>query len=57
MTLDAQPSPSAPETPPPATAPTLRVLTYNILAGGGARVGAIEQVIRSARQCAQRLAA
>jgi endonuclease/exonuclease/phosphatase family metal-dependent hydrolase len=49
MTLDAQPSPSAPETPPPATAPTLRVLTYNILAGGGARVGAIEQVIRSAR--------
>jgi endonuclease/exonuclease/phosphatase family metal-dependent hydrolase len=55
MTLEAQPAPPAPaggESPAPgvpATAPTLRVLTYNILAGGGARVAAIERVIRAAR--------
>jgi endonuclease/exonuclease/phosphatase family metal-dependent hydrolase len=57
MTLDAQPSPPAPAggesaTPGalvPATTPTLRVLTYNILAGGGSRVAAIERVIRAAR--------
>ncbi|HEV2239204.1 MAG TPA: endonuclease/exonuclease/phosphatase family protein [Ktedonobacterales bacterium] len=57
MTLDAQPAPPvpaggelpAPGVPAPRTAPTLRVLTYNILAGGGARVAAIEQVIRAAR--------
>ncbi|HYM26965.1 MAG TPA: endonuclease/exonuclease/phosphatase family protein [Steroidobacteraceae bacterium] len=57
MTLDAQPSPlvpagdaaPAPDAPQPATAPTLRVLTYNILAGGGPRLDAIEQVIRAVR--------
>jgi endonuclease/exonuclease/phosphatase family metal-dependent hydrolase len=57
MTRDATPSPPtpvggashAPATPALATAPTLRVLTYNILAGGGRRIEAIEQVIRAAR--------
>lgn len=57
MTLEAQslpPAPAggeslAPDTRAPATTPTLRVLTYNILAGGGTRVDAIEQVIRASR--------
>jgi endonuclease/exonuclease/phosphatase family metal-dependent hydrolase len=57
MIRETQPSPPtpaggvarAPATPELTSAPAWRVLTYNILAGGGKRMEAIEQVIRAAR--------